>query len=94
MARTVPRTPGFSLEDAFLRAAASLGYEDVRAGVVAAALGHLQRGFDAHYAGGPGRVTDDGYRRHAEASAELSSSSSASPCTAEVKAASKADGAR
>ena len=60
MARTVPRTPEFSLEDAFLVAVAGLGYEDVRAGVVAAALGHLQRGFDAHYAGGLDRVTDDG----------------------------------
>ena len=60
MAQTVPRTPEFSLEEAFLGAAASLGYEDGRAGVVAAALGHLQRGFDAHYAGGPDRATDDG----------------------------------
>ncbi len=60
MARTVPRTPEFSLEEAFLGAAKGLGYEDGRAGVVAAALGHLQRGFDAHYAGGPDRVTDDG----------------------------------
>ena len=31
-----------------------------RAEVVAEALGHLQRGFDAHYAGGPGGATDDG----------------------------------
>lgn len=60
MAQTVPRTPEFSLEEAFLGAAVGLGYEDGRAGVVAAALGHLQRGFDAHYAGGPDRATDDG----------------------------------
>lgn len=60
MKQMVPRTPEFSLEKAFLGAAASLGYEDGRAGVVAAALGHLQRGFDAHYAGGPDRSTDDG----------------------------------
>jgi hypothetical protein len=60
MEETARRTPEFSLEEAFLGAAEGLGYEDGRAGVVAAALGHLQRGFDAHYAGGPDRVTDDG----------------------------------
>ena len=60
MERTVRRTPEVSLERTFLRAAAGLGHEDARAGVVAAALGHLQRGFDAHYAGGPDRVTDVG----------------------------------
>ena len=56
MERTVRRTPEISLEEAFLRAAAGLGHEDARAGVVAAALGHLQRGFDAHYADGVGGV--------------------------------------
>ena len=60
MAQMVPRTPELSLEEAFLGAAAGLGYEDGRAGVVAVALGHLQRGFDAHYADGPDRATDDG----------------------------------
>ena len=60
MEETARRTPGCSLEEAFLGAAEGLGYEDGRAGVVAAALGHLQRGFDAHYAGGPDGVTDDG----------------------------------
>jgi hypothetical protein len=60
MEETARRTPVFSLEEAFLGAAEGLGYEDGRAGVVAAALGHLQRGFDAHYAGGSDRVTDDG----------------------------------
>ena len=60
MERTVRRTPEVSLEEAFLRAAVGLGHEDARAGVVAAALEHLQRGFDAHYAGGPDRATDDG----------------------------------
>lgn len=60
MEETVGRTPEVSLEEAFLGAAASLGYDDGRAGVVAAALGHLQRGFDAHYAGGPDGATDDG----------------------------------
>ena len=60
MEETARRTPGFSLEEAFLGAAASQGYEDGRPGVVAVALGHLQRGFDAHYAGGPDGVPDDG----------------------------------
>jgi hypothetical protein len=60
MEETARRTPEVSLEATFLRAAAGLGHEDARAGVVAAALGHLQRGFDAHYSGGPDRVTDDG----------------------------------
>ncbi|MDQ3317963.1 MAG: hypothetical protein M3522_11605, partial [Actinomycetota bacterium] len=60
MEETARRTPEFSLEDAFLGAAAGLGYEDGRAGVVARALGYLQRGFDAHYAGGPDGATDDG----------------------------------
>ena len=60
MEETARRTPEFSLEEAFLGAAEGLGYDDGRVGVVAAALGHLQRGFDAHYAGGPDRVTDDG----------------------------------
>ena len=57
MEETARRTPEVSLEETFLRAAAGLGYEDARAGVVAAALGHLQRGFDAHYVG---ETTDDG----------------------------------
>ncbi len=60
MEETARRTPEFSLEEAFLGAAAGLGYEDGRAGVVARALGYLQRGFDAHYAGGPDGATDDG----------------------------------
>jgi hypothetical protein len=60
MEETVRRTPEVSLEGVFLKAAAGLGHEDSRAGVVAVALGHLQRGFDAHYAGGPARATDDG----------------------------------
>ncbi|CAA9467818.1 MAG: Superfamily II RNA helicase [uncultured Rubrobacteraceae bacterium] len=60
MERTARRTPEVSLDDTFLRAAAGLDHEDARAGVVAAALGHLQRGFDAHYAGGADGATDDG----------------------------------
>ena len=60
MERTARRTPEVSLEEAFLDAAGGLGYDDGRAGVVAAALGHLQRGFDAHYAAGADGITDDG----------------------------------
>ena len=52
------RTPEISLEDTFLIAVAGLPEVDVRAAVVAEALGHLQRGFDAHYAGG-GTTDDD-----------------------------------
>ncbi len=57
MQKPAGRTPELSLEDTFLRAAAGLPEEDVRAGVVAEALGYLQQGFDAHYA--RGRATDD-----------------------------------
>ena len=60
MEETARRTPEVSLEETFLRAASGLGYQDARAGVVAAAPGHLQRGFDAHYAGGTDGTTDDG----------------------------------
>ena len=52
------RTPELSLKDTFLRAVAGLPEEDLRAGVVAEALGYLQQGFDAHYAGG-GATDDD-----------------------------------
>jgi hypothetical protein len=55
---TTRRTPDLSLRDTFLRAAAGLPGEDERAAVVGEALGHLQRGFDAHYAGG-GAGDDD-----------------------------------
>jgi hypothetical protein len=48
---TPRRTPDLSLRDTFLRAAAGLPGEDERAAVVGEALGYLQRGFDAHYAG-------------------------------------------
>src|SRR5215207_1385973 len=56
----VSRTPELSLKDTFLRAVAGLPEEDVRAEVVAEALGYLQQGFDAHYAGGA--TTDDEVR--------------------------------
>ena len=53
------RTPDLSLEDTFLRAVEGLPEEDLRAGVVVAeALGYLQQGFDAHYAGN-GATDDD-----------------------------------
>ena len=50
MEETVRRTPGVSLKDVYLRAAAGLAEDDGRAEVVAEALDWLQRGFDAHYA--------------------------------------------
>ena len=52
------RTPDLSLKDTFLRAAAGLSVQDERAAVVGEALEYLQRGFDAHYAGG-GAGDDD-----------------------------------
>jgi hypothetical protein len=55
---TAGRTPELSLEDTFLRAVAGLPEDDVRTGVVAEALGYLQQGFDAHYAGS-GATDDD-----------------------------------
>ena len=60
MEGTTRRTPGISLEDVFLKAATGLPSRDDRAEVVAVALGHLQRGFDAHYGSGPEGATDDG----------------------------------
>jgi hypothetical protein len=56
MEETVRRTPGVSLKDVYLRAAAGLAEDDGRAEVVAEALEYLQRGFDSHYAAG---ATDD-----------------------------------
>jgi hypothetical protein len=55
---TTRRTPGLSLRDTFLLAAAGLPAEDERAAVVGDALEYLQRGFDAHYAGA-GPADDD-----------------------------------
>ena len=52
MEETTHRTPDLSLKDTFLMAAAGLPGEDERAAVVGDALEYLQRGFDAHYAGG------------------------------------------
>jgi hypothetical protein len=45
------RTPDLPLEETFLKAATGLAVQDDRAGVVAEALGYLQQGFEAHYAG-------------------------------------------
>jgi hypothetical protein len=50
MEETVRRTPGVSLREVFLRAAAGLPEDDGRGEVVAEALGYLQRGFESHYA--------------------------------------------
>ncbi len=58
MEQTAGRTPELSLEDTFLRAVAGLSEDDARTGVVAEALGYLQQGFDAHYAGS-GATDDD-----------------------------------
>ena len=52
MEETSHRTPDLLLRDTFLKAAAGLPGEDERAAVVGEALDYLQRGFDAHYAGG------------------------------------------
>jgi hypothetical protein len=56
--QTAGRTPELSLEDTFLGAVAGLSENDARTGVVAEALGYLQQGFDAHYAGS-GATDDD-----------------------------------
>ena len=53
------RTPAVSLRETFLRAAAGLPEEDPRSAVVAEALDHLQRGFDAHYEAGPDGASDE-----------------------------------
>ena len=58
MEETAGRTPELSLEDTFLGAVAGLSENDARTGVVAEALGYLQQGFDAHYAGS-GATDDD-----------------------------------
>lgn len=59
MEGTARRTPGISLENLFLKAAGGLPENDGRAEVVARALGHLQRGFEAHYARGREGATND-----------------------------------
>jgi hypothetical protein len=55
---TTRRTPDLSLRNTLLRAAAGLSVQDERAAVVGEALEYLQRGFDAHYAGGGARDDD------------------------------------
>ena len=59
MEATGARTPGASLQDVFLRAAAGVLDEDGRSEVVAEALAYLQRGFDAHYAVADRAADDD-----------------------------------
>jgi hypothetical protein len=56
---TVRRTPDASLKEVFLRAAAGLPEDDGRAGVVAEALDHLQRGFERHYAAKDGATDEE-----------------------------------
>ena len=50
MEQAIRRTPAVSLREIFLRAAARLPEGHSRAEVVAEALGHLQEGFQNHYA--------------------------------------------
>ena len=59
MEETVRRTPDASLKEVFLKAAAGMPEDDGRGEVVAAALGHLQQGFDSHYAAPNGATDDD-----------------------------------
>ena len=59
MEDTVRRTPGASLKEVFLKAAAGMPEDDGRGDVVAEALGHLQQGFDSHYAAPNGATDDD-----------------------------------
>jgi hypothetical protein len=59
MKGTVRRTPAVSLREVFLHAAANLPSEDPRTEVVAEALGHLQEGFENHYAGTSGATDED-----------------------------------
>ncbi len=76
MVETVRRTPEASLRKIFMRAAATLPGGDQRGEVVAEALGYLQQGFGAHYAGGPAPddeilVGDYAYARAVETIATL-----------------------
>ena len=80
MEKTTSRTPDVSLREVFLRAAKDLPGEDHRAEVVAEALGHLQQGFDSHYAVDPETngatdeailVGDDSYAQAVETIARL-----------------------
>ncbi len=76
MVETVRRAPEASLREIFLRAVATLPERDQRGEVVAEALGHLQQGFGAHYAGAPAPddeilVGDYAYARAVETIATL-----------------------
>jgi hypothetical protein len=59
MEETTRRTPGVSLKGVFLKAAAGMLEDNGRGEVVAEALGHLQQGFDSHYAAPNGATDDD-----------------------------------
>ena len=59
MEETVRRTPGASLKEVFLKAAAGLPEDEGQGEIVAEALDHLQRGFDSHYAATDGATDDD-----------------------------------
>lgn len=59
MAMAGDRTPGASLQEVFLRAAAGVSDMDGRSEVVAEALAYLQQGFDAHYAASDGAADED-----------------------------------
>jgi hypothetical protein len=59
MEEAVRRTPGVSLKDVFLEAVAGLPEDDGQGEVVAEALGHLQQGFDSHYAAASSATDED-----------------------------------
>lgn len=59
MEEPVRRTPGASLKEVFLKAAAGLPEDEGQGEIVAEALDHLQRGFDSHYAATDGATDDD-----------------------------------
>jgi hypothetical protein len=57
--QAIRRTPAVSLREIFLRAAAGLPEGHSRAEVVAEALGHLQAGFQNHYATADGATDEE-----------------------------------
>ena len=59
MEQAIRRTPAVSLREVFLRAASELPEGHSRAEVVAEALGHLQEGFQNHYATADGATDEE-----------------------------------
>ena len=59
MEQAIRRTPAVSLREIFLRAASGLPEGRSRAEVVAEALGHLQEGFQNHYATADGATDEE-----------------------------------